>query len=440
MSVWARAAAWSSLVVGAWLCLAAVPVLADGGPHVAIFNNGSMGLNADSCAGCHRFHSASTAGGYLLGNNQSVSGGTLFADTSDFCLTCHGATGSGATTDVATGVQYAVTSPGSPKTAGAILGALRSGGFIQARIGSGAAYRIRATYDTYRALDFVTKVPVALSPSPVTSAHLAVSGSPVSAQDIAWGNGYASFGSTLTNGMECTTCHNPHGNGQYRILNPLPAAAGLVAANTPVNVYDAPLPTSGDTRNYTVIQTAGTTGNWSSFLLLASQVQKGGYASSSGDYWHRFVPWSSYNGALDAPNGVATNLVVGGVKKADSFDKQMTAWCTTCHTRYMNIDGPAVDEGDPVFTYQHLTTGNMACTTCHVAHGSNAVMNTDPSKGTTYSANQLFPGQTSIPSAQVGNSRLLKMDGRGTCLGCHDPTGMVTQGQAQGTRPSPYLP
>ena len=72
--------------------------------------------------------------------------------------------------------------------------------------------------------------------------------------------------------LECGTCHNPHGNGQYRILNPIPepAATGtdaFVPDATGVNVTDAALPPAGDTRNYTIIQTNGGTGT-----LLASQV------------------------------------------------------------------------------------------------------------------------------------------------------------------------
>ena len=48
------------LLAGAalWLFLAAIPALADGGPHVASVNNGSSSLTADSCAGCHRVHTA----------------------------------------------------------------------------------------------------------------------------------------------------------------------------------------------------------------------------------------------------------------------------------------------------------------------------------------------------------------------------------------------
>ena len=44
-----------------WLFLAAVPALADGGPHVASVNSGVSSLTADSCAGCHRVHTAQGA-------------------------------------------------------------------------------------------------------------------------------------------------------------------------------------------------------------------------------------------------------------------------------------------------------------------------------------------------------------------------------------------
>jgi len=68
-----------------WLLLAALPALADGGPHVSTINNGSLGINADSCAGCHRAHTAQ--GPYLINA----------ADEEALCLTCHGTASTGST-------------------------------------------------------------------------------------------------------------------------------------------------------------------------------------------------------------------------------------------------------------------------------------------------------------------------------------------------------
>ena len=127
-----------------WLFLAAVPVLADGGPHVAAINNGTSGINADSCAGCHRAHRAQ--GEFLL---LADSGTAL-------CLSCHGATGLGSKVDVESGIQYQV---GTTTVRGTLLlGYLRGGGFVNARIGSGEAVRIG--YTSTHGVGQLAKVPV----------------------------------------------------------------------------------------------------------------------------------------------------------------------------------------------------------------------------------------------------------------------------------------
>ena len=128
----ARAAPF--LVAGAvWLFLAAIPALADGGPHVAANNSGTSTLTADSCAGCHRAHTAQAA--YLLAEEEEA-----------LCLTCHGSQGVGATTDVELGIQYKVAldpgSAGQGTGASVIAGALRGGGFVEARIAGSAASRV----------------------------------------------------------------------------------------------------------------------------------------------------------------------------------------------------------------------------------------------------------------------------------------------------------
>ena len=49
-----------------------------------------------------------------------------------------------------------------------------------------------------------------------------------------------------------------------------------------------------------------------------------------------------------------------------------------------------------------------------------------------YSADETYPGGATAP---VGDSRLLKLDNRGTCQACHDPTGTITAGQQVGPTP-----
>ncbi len=421
---------WTLLLAGAalWLFLAALPAFADGGPHVASVNNGSGGLTADSCAGCHRAHTAQST--YLL----------LQASTTDLCLTCHGATGTGATTNVVNGVQYVPSgTTGAPRT-GVILGALRDGGFVTAAIGSASAYKnvVSLPYNV------VAKIPVrvdatgAMAGQAVTSAHMSIGGSGVVASGNTWGNfttdsvAWGATGGTL----ECTSCHNPHGNNAYRILQPQPSVTGgdfkQVDATTGVTVTDAALPPAGDTRNYTIIQVQSAGGNTT---LLASQVQAleaSGMPNTAGDYFRKSVPWNNRSGTPDQPNG------------DPAFISQINAWCATCHSRYLSAGSGDTTNTNAIFHNRHYALGNQAvgsipagahtypvCTTCHVGHGSNA---------------QMTPGgvSASVPypngSVVAGDSRLLKADNRGICQTCHDPTGTLQNGATVGPTPTPYLP
>jgi predicted CXXCH cytochrome family protein len=380
---------------------------------VAATNSGVGGLTADGCAGCHRAHTAK--GLYLLKDEEGPA----------LCLTCHGTTGVGATTDVETGQQY--KPDGTTGTGrGVSLGALRSGGFVQARIASGSA--VRVAYLSGTEVRQLAKVPVGAATN-VTSAHLPIINGKVSVgTGVAWGNGPdASTGSNAGPSvtMDCVSCHNPHGNGQYRILNPLPqpnlAVAGgpdvFVPAGAAAPVTDAALPPAGDARNYTVIQTNGGTGT-----LLASQVYALALPSTAGDYFRRKVPWNGTTGtANDAPNGISA-----------TFTTQISTWCLTCHSRYLSA-GWDVETTDAIYKYRHTATNTSRnCITCHVAHGSDAQMSPGG-----YSATMEYPGGAAAP---VGDSRLLKVNNRGTCQLCHDPTGTITAGTQVGPTPVPLTP
>lgn len=425
----------ATMIGGIWLFLAALPALADGGPHVAAINNGSLGLNADSCAGCHRAH---TAQGPMLINA---------ADDTALCLTCHGPAGAGATTDVASGIQYRLTArTGAPP----LLGALRSGGFVTAAIDSANPARRLVSNLLSESDNQLAKVQVrtdgtgAVNPAPVTSAHLNLAENGLAGPAVAWGNdvignGLKGPGPIVT--LDCTSCHNPHGNGQYRILNPVPApdGTGFVPVPSAVTVTDSPVnnpdPAESDTKNYTVIQMRGTPGTPSTYLLYADDVSDAGYGPATGDYWHVRVPWST--ASTPANGGDAPNGIPGTLAGQLSFDAQITLWCGACHTRYASASGDE-PSGDALFAYRHETTGNRACTTCHVAHGSNARMDGP------FSATLPFPNGD-LPAYDIGqltgDSRLLKVDGRGTCQMCHDPTYTAYPANPySGPLPSPGVP
>jgi predicted CXXCH cytochrome family protein len=392
----------------AWLLAAALPALADGGPHIADENSGISTLTADTCAGCHRAH---TAQGALLINAPS--------ETS-LCLNCHGTTGLGATTNVEDGVQFASGNGGTGT--GPVAGALRGGGFVNARLASDDISRI-----SYPRIDggrvvagFSAWVPVLPGSMPVTSAHLDLGQPGVTGTGTAWGNGAIDADSPVVE-MSCGSCHNPHGNGQYRILRPLPepdTAAGspvtFVPAGTGVPVTDLPVPDGAGAdgiRNYTVRD-----GRTLQDVLDAPGDE------TTGDYWRRYLPWDgvpTWNGTnIDPATGVSGDrpeYVVGGANLT-SWRTQITLWCSTCHNRYYAPNNAfETDSGDDVYAYRHGTI-RTECTQCHVSHGSNAGMGGEISGAFPY------PGGV-LPASD--SSRLLKIDNRGTCQACHDPTGTV---------------
>ena len=401
-----------------WLFLAAIPAFADGGPHVAAVNSGSQGINADSCAGCHRPHTAQVS--------PDISAPLLIQAEPAMCLTCHGGPGAGASTNVVNGVQYTVVG-GS-----AVLGALRGGGFVTAAIGSGtpARYGYLRTPSSTTA-SFLGKVPVrtdvsgTIAGQGVTSAHLDINATSP-AMVTAWGNGSSSLGPGGTMQLECTSCHNPHGNGQYRILQTKPGSVGtggtFVAPGVDAIVTDVTtgtgrpaLPAGGTdysaTLNYTVIQLQPSTTS-----VLATEVQS--YGPTAGNYFNKKVPWNVSGGDLDGPNGLGNSSTTG-------FNVQMTTWCVQCHTRLFST-GPFNNMSDPIFTYRHTTDSGKPCTICHVVHGSNAQMTGWNSQHVALpnsnGANGTYAPWSSTAST---DSFLLKVDNRGTCQLCHDPTKTV---------------
>lgn len=327
------------------MLLAAAPVFADNGPH-------QQGASAttDSCSGCHRAHTA-LAANLLVNSSQTV-----------LCYTCHGTAGAGATTDVQDGVQYAplvTTQVGSIVRTGSgttFEGPLRGGGFDNAAIDTAPTSN---TDPIGSIIPFVA----------TTSRH------DVGASGMAWGRGNISAsanpGTSIT--LQCGSCHDPHGNGRYRILKP-----------TPNNAYTGAY--SGITPSV-------------SFMSNVNIGDVTTYEYTTSDYWYPSDPNST---------------------GATSYIANVSAWCSSCHTRYLaGAASATTSSGDAIFNYRHTTTGNSdagdddtapTCVQCHVSHGSNASMGTN---------SQAVPW----PGGSTGrgpDSNLLRIDSRGTCQRCHD--------------------
>ena len=303
-----------------FLFVGAVPASADNGPHKM-----GAGPIADTCASCHRVHTAKAP--RLLKETQSA-----------LCYTCHGPGATGANNDVVNGVGYS-----GAERSGGVAGGLRGGGFKYALIES----------DNPSGYKGEGVIPVRAEGEEVSSTH-----SVDTSEQTAWG--WSKEGTTPEFGkvikLSCGNCHDPHGNGNYRILRTTPrelASKGEVAPE--VAIPDA------TTKVYT------TTNYW-----RTDDVNALGYA------------------------------------------EKVSAWCTTCHTRYLADHQGSTYSGDPVYSYRHSTAstsqgaGQRNCVQCHVSHGSNSSMGAN-------SASVTFPDG----SAAGADSRLLRADNRGVCQICH---------------------
>jgi len=417
-----------------WLFLLAIPAMADNGPHVAGQNSTAL---QGSCAGCHRAHSGQAP--YLVKATMPT-----------LCYSCHGAGGAGATTDVQDGVAYAATSTPHAGTLGvsggtsvsltSVAGALRGGGFQYALINTNPSGGV--TQDSNRTIG------VLAAGAATTSSH-SVDGTPVTM----WGAGnLGNPGVGTTNvDLTCASCHDPHGNGQYRILKPLPddATTGTAA----VKIIDA---TAGTSMVYT-------TTNYGVLGEMAAD------------------PNSPLN-----PDGSSLQYDTATKTFTGTFLEASSRWCATCHTRYMSYAGAAGNKAwtaagtiDNVYKYRHavrdivdpatngapttgvlnpatassqlksgatigpltssgtspsaysyvtrgvavsgsssglnsaaaagdyLTTSAPRCITCHVAHGTDAAVGTFAATG------------TSLVTGTTLDSALLRLDGRGVCQNCH---------------------
>jgi predicted CXXCH cytochrome family protein len=333
-------------VAGTLLILGASTALADNGPHVQGTTGGSGASSiatADGCAGCHRAHTASASS--LL-----VNGGDA-----DLCLTCHGSAVQGATTNVIDGILANSTS--------GIMG----GGFTNARMDS--AWTATST-----------------SPMPsrsVTSAHLYGGGT-----GTLWGSGAIGSGPGQTQfAVSCVSCHNPHGNGQYRILRPIPMNA---PSTTPITVPD---PVA---KVYTVT---------SPLNRYFGQVYMGGvYADQVAlDQW-----CSGCHTRYDSPGANSANTSSGDATfKYRHGTRKVAANATSCDSCHDQTTGDANDPLGVGSTIAHVPV----CENCHVAHGSPATMGAE-------SGAVPYPDGTTAATDNARSS-LLRVDNRGVCRACH---------------------
>ena len=239
---------------------------------------------------------------------------------------------------------------------------------------------------------------------------------------------------------------------------------GTVSRTSGVPVTDAALPAAGDTRNYTVLQvkapgSSGTVDGAAERVPAvrkrrARRPQRHAYQDVAGRHLHgdgrrllrtRRAVEPDHHYACVRPDLVTqtpTTALRDGQQRPEReavvVQRPGHAVVRFVPHAVLRQQQPGLDPptraqtgasweyprpNDSLFNHQHRTVAGRDCLTCHVSHGSNAAMTG------TFSASFPYPdaagGAAPIMS---GSSRLLKVDNRGTCQACHDPTGTVAKG------------
>lgn len=396
--------------------------------------HGGYAMDTDSCAGCHRAHTASSPITWVDGNSRTRSALLIStAESNDeFCYTCHGSAALGADTNVWDGVfQSRDGDNGSDEVYNDDMEPLNGGGF---------------------------------NPAMFPTQHY-----PGGATWVAWGagpdgrDGIISMGGEQVN-ISCSACHDTHGSSNYRLLKDL--VAGISPAGGPSNIQVGGY--LGD----------GTPTPW--VISAEEGYPAGGWAKGPA----RMTQYTTYFPDFTTPR--YAKAPADGLGQPD-VTKGISAWCAACHTQ-MNTKGDSnvVTDADGLpdsdylaeyydhndgfgFTERHRHPVNVAlssfaggsplaygtlplahnaaegnaggvlldasddwldCLTCHVAHGSGATMsgyasvadstNPQPDTGT---KTVTIDGTTVVSVGSVapdyGNA-LLRLDNRGVCQACHN--------------------
>lgn len=376
------------LLLIALVAVAAAVILTPGVAFANYSVHGSYTMSTDACAGCHRAHTAASS--ITWTKTDLTTGSALLLGTStsidDFCYTCHGTAMLGADTNVFDGVyegSNALNAFGEP---------LNGGGFDPAMFPT-QHYPNNTTWVAY--------------------------GGGATGRD-----GIISTGGTQVT-IGCSVCHDVHGSSNYRLLKD-------VVNGVTVGGYDGTIDPVDPTPTPWVIST------------------EAGYPTSG---WLLHEP-----GALQVA-GYTPDYTDPKYAKAPAGDvtKGISGWCASCHTQYNtgaigNFSVYDANDGFGLVTrHRHpvnvalsnylgarslIVTDNVLplahsaadaatqdssdwidCLTCHVAHGSSAVMtgyanvadSTDPLPDS---------GTGSVPPDD-GNA-LLRSNNRGVCEACHN--------------------
>jgi len=298
---------------------------ASAGPH----SGPNFAQTTDACAGCHRGHTAVLS--------SLLKQGTTYYS---FCTSCHD--GTGANTNVVDGVFLGTVTSWSTQTYGTAGAGLNGGGFSNAK--------------PYTARSSRTGTSAA-----VTSKHDVTSDT---ATYTAWGGGSTGPGTTMT--LTCVTCHDAHGNTNYRILK-----------STVNSVTGLTVTSNESTIDYTKDQYKSGQSTWCVACHTQYKTTQGIVGNSSGTY-----------DAGDSQGAV--------VRYRHPMDVALGA----TNASNLNTNTPLpVDQ--TTYSAAIGASDTIQCLTCHQAHGTSSTMTSNATV------------------APASDSALLRLNNRGVCQYCH---------------------
>jgi predicted CXXCH cytochrome family protein len=423
------------------LLVAFVLVLAASGTAYANFGpHGGYTSDTDGCAACHRAHTSFSTLGWTDLQGEQRTSALLISDASnmtDFCYACHGNAAPGASTNVQAGIYDSGPSGGALNAVGtdwpdgttifantnsSYEATLNGGGFEQI----GANQTIMSAHD------------MPLAPGENTKLGDA----------IMWGDTTTPL---AAGSFRCTTCHDPHGSSNYRLLKDVvnnKTVGGYNMAGAPdafVLSNEEGFPTGGFKKgddgaadvaayvpNYTSPQYAKNSGRAMSAWCSACHT---GYATS--DSATNYGAYETVNGTQLGSRTRHRHPVDIALSVGTSHDPANRALVlpvedTAGLPLEMGIGqlaSGATHQSPKIWDER----GNISCLTCHYAHGSSAtttgwavaqlagtVANPAPEK--------ITPGNPLLPATQSNalgvnpnfSQALLRYDNRGVCERCHN--------------------
>jgi hypothetical protein len=421
-----------------FVLVASGTAFANFGPH------GMYTTDTDGCAACHRAHTSFSSLTWTGGDGSGPRSALLISNASemtDFCYACHGDGAQGASTNVQSGIFDSGPTTGM-------------GDATSSTLNPATFYVSNSSYNaTLNAGGFE----LLGAAKPIMSAH-DMKGLKVGTNPVPWGYLDPSSGSSSQNligSFRCTSCHDPHGSSNYRLLKD--NVNGWERGG--YNLDGSPKP-------------------W--VISNEENYPPGGFKKGEDGYTDQQL--QPYRPNYTSPQ--YSQYQIG---------KNMSGWCSGCHTAYASQDSTytylsgmgdgilnsvettfhrhpidvsvlpgretvdadralrvrlEMDDGLPLEMAQGLSAvpgdytakvpwderGNVTCLTCHFAHGSAATMSGwAVAKLTTNTAGDKVPqmlpsGETSLVASLANplgvnpafSQSLLRYDNRGVCERCHN--------------------